>query len=1004
MKNILISPVIILTICFLFPALHPSSLTAQEKNSLVIEVLTAYKTHGFDGVKEYVQKNKNGISSDSIIVIARSGKQLRNETVIRIACTMAEVIEDEKAIAWCDYYLADHYSSVKKYDEALIAFNKALPIFIEVEDLKGQAFIYDNLGRLYLETQKLSLAKKSFNNLLQVSQQLENDYMQGWSYQKLGDISFETGDNNTALKMYSNALVFFGNDKDSFSQASTYFGMGTVYTEVNEFQKAIDTFSKSAEFFKVVNNNLGQASAYDAMGYLYGYLNNYQKALKMFSKALPYFEKTEDNSSQGNIFYNFGNIYLEIGDTTKAKNGFAKALTFYEKADDPKGIGNSYQGLASVCRNSNDIREAISLQLKAAVYYKRALYRYGLSNLFLQVGESFNKLGQFQESLDTYSRALPIFEMGKDLLGQAKVNLEFGKVYMKMGDIKKANEMYSTATPLLEKVNAAGLKADLLLAKANLFSKINDRNKAFQQYDSALTILEKIRTETGFAEMKMTYVEKVGQSIEDAILFMINNNYPESAFKYLESIKARTLLDQLTEKNVGHVDKGLSPELKQTRDKLMASLSFTKSSLTKAINEQDISKLQKQQNNLEQEWDKLSQQIRFQNPAYAAILYPQTISIKELQTKILKPEEAMLNYFVGANDTYVIVITSDSLKIIKLPNGTAFIENEVSNYLRNLRNNRQVYESSLYQLLIEPAVEYVKGKNVLLIAPDGFLTTIPFESIITGNDESSGKTKYLIENYTIKYVQSATMLSLLRTTLKQTNTSDRFIGFGDPVYDYQNFIAGKPERGEREKEKSESYTASLKGNSYDLSGGTMNRLEGSGEEVREISKLFGENKSTIFTREDAKEENIKKTDLKDYGYIVLSCHGLASDEFQSLVLSQIPNAEEDGYLTLDEIMNLDWNARLVVLSACQTGKGKIRRGEGVIGLTRAVMHAGTDAAVVSLWNVSDEGTKELMIKLFQNILQKNLTKEEALRMAKLEMLNSNFSNPYFWSAFVMYGE
>ncbi len=1004
MKNILISPVMILTICFLFPVLHPISLTAQEKTSLVIEVLTVYKTHGFDGVKEYAQKNKDGISGDSIIVIARSGKQLRNETVIKIACTIAEVIEDEKAIAWCDYYMGDHNFSVEKYDEALIAFDKALPIFIKVEDLKGQAFIYDNLGRLYLKTQKLSLAKESFNNLLRVSKQLENDYMQGWSYQKLGDISFETGDNNTALKMYSNALVFFGNDKDPFSQASTYFGMGTVYTEVNEFQKAIDTFSKSAESFKAVDNNLGQASAYDAMGYLYRYMNNYQKALEMFSKALLYFETTEDNSSQGNIFYNFGNIYFEIGDTAKAKNCFTKALTFYEKADDPKGIGNSYQGLASVCRNSNDIREVISLQLKAAVYYKRALYRYGLSNLFLQVGESFNMLGQFQESLDTYSRALPIFEMGKDLLGQAKVNLESGKVYMKMGDNKKAYEMYSKATPLLEKANAAGLKADLLLAKANLFSKINDRNKAFQQYDSALTILEKIRTETGFAEMKMTYVEKVGQSIEDAILFMINNNYPENAFKYLESIKARTLLDQLTEKNVGHVDKGLSSELKRTRDKLMTSLSFTKSSLTKAINEEEVSKLQKQQNNLEQEWDKLSQQIRFQNPAYAAILYPRTISVKELQTKILKPEEAMLNYFVGANDTYVIVIASDSLKIIKLPNGTAFIENEVSNYLRNLRNNRQVYESSLYQLLIEPAVAYLKDKNVLLIAPDGFLTTIPFESIITGSGESSGKTKYLIEDYTIKYVQSATMLSLLRTTLKRTNTSDRFIGFGDPVYDYQNFIAGKPERGEREKEKNESYTASLKGSSYDRSGGTMNRLEGSGEEVREISELFGENKSIIFTRADAKEENIKKTDLKDYGYIVLSCHGLASDEFQSLVLSQIPNAEEDGYLTLDEIMNLDWNARLVVLSACQTGKGKIRRGEGVIGLTRAVMYAGTDAAVVSLWNVSDEGTKELMIKLFQNILQKNLTKEKALRTAKLEMLSSNFSNPYFWSSFVMYGE
>lgn len=104
-------------------------------------------------------------------------------------------------------------------------------------------------------------------------------------------------------------------------------------------------------------------------------------------------------------------------------------------------------------------------------------------------------------------------------------------------------------------------------------------------------------------------------------------------------------------------------------------------------------------------------------------------------------------------------------------------------------------------------------------------------------------------------------------------------------------------------------------------------------------------------------------------------------------------------------MNLDWNANLVVLSACQSGKGKIIQGEGVVGLTRAVMYAGCPAAVVSLWSVDDKSTKELMIKFYHNLIEKDMSKEEGLRNAKLEMINTKeYSKPYQWAAFVMYGE
>ena len=166
-------------------------------------------------------------------------------------------------------------------------------------------------------------------------------------------------------------------------------------------------------------------------------------------------------------------------------------------------------------------------------------------------------------------------------------------------------------------------------------------------------------------------------------------------------------------------------------------------------------------------------------------------------------------------------------------------------------------------------------------------------------------------------------------------------------------------------------------------------------------------KSISYLREESTEENAKAANMKDFDYIHFSCHGLLNDDFQSLVLSQLPadKSKEDGYFTLNEIMNCDYNAKLVVLSACETGSGKMYKGEGVTGLTRAVMYAGTPAVVASLWKVDDTATKELMVYFYRNMLEKNLEKTEALRQAKLELLkNKNYSNPLYWSAFVMYGE
>jgi CHAT domain-containing protein len=311
----------------------------------------------------------------------------------------------------------------------------------------------------------------------------------------------------------------------------------------------------------------------------------------------------------------------------------------------------------------------------------------------------------------------------------------------------------------------------------------------------------------------------------------------------------------------------------------------------------------------------------------------------------------------------------------------------------------------LYESLFKPLEPELWGIKDIIIIPDGELAKIPFESFVVANKEQ-GKPVYLLEKYRIKYIQGASTLSILRKHYRRQNSSKHFIGFGDPVYDYENFQQGKPENGSPGTSKGD-IVKEIHRDKYNREGGMYTRLPGSGQEVETIAELFKqqEQKSVVYLRESATEERAKSSDLREFDYIHFSCHGILGDGFQSLILSQTPGSKEDGYLTLNEIMNCDYQAKLVVLSACQTGTGKMERAEGVMGLTRAVMYAGTPAVVASLWNVSEMGTKELMVKFYTNMLEKGMNKEEDLRQAKLEMIKGNkYASPYFWSSFVMYGE
>ena len=827
-----------------------------------------------------------------------------------------------------------------------------------------------------------------------------------------GDIFSYGGDFFKALEMYDRALAFYNKIGDIVGQGNIYRQKGDILLVTGNQLKAVELYNKSLTYFEKAGEPLGQANVYTSKGDIS--LNNGDKvhAFEMYGKALSFYKKCGDCLGQGNVFQNMGELYWRIGDNLRALDMYNKAMALYEKGQYPLNTGNILMEKSQIYSNIGENTKALEMCQRALALFEKAMYPLSLGNLYKNMGKIYFNISNYSKAIEMFDKAYAFYVKAKHPLGKGGVLKKKGDVCFKMGNHTKALEFYNRALASYSENNKYIESIfHTQYAKATVCAKLGKTQEAFYLYEKSLDKLEALREQTPLEKMKISFLKDFYGEYEGITLFMLKNKYYSRGFNYAELMKSRAFLDQLSE-GIVKLDKGIKPGLLKKRDDYVSKLSAKSKQIAEAAGKNDekkLAELKDERRKIESEFEDLLIKIRLENPLYASVQYPQPVSLKELQEKVLKKGELMLHYFTTEERTYVFLVSKKKFKVFPL-NITSKETHKLANrYILSVKGKNKEklseYGEKLYQSLFKPLEPLLKGKKEIIIVPDGELAKIPFESFVMEMDES-GNPVYLLEKYNIKYIQSASVLSIMRKYYKRTSQTQNFIGFGDPVYDYENFKKGLPEQGSTNPEKGDEIKDIHRGK-YDREGGIFDRLEGSGREVQTIAGLFQDQgqKAVIHLRANATEENAKSPDLKGFDYIHFSCHGVLGDGFQSLVLSQVPGAKEDGYLTLNEIMNCDYNAKLVVLSACQTGTGKVERGEGVTGLTRAVMYAGTPGVVASLWNVSDIGTKELMVRFYQNILEKGMSKEDALREAKLSLLKSGkYSSPYYWSPFVMYGE
>ncbi|MBI1914995.1 MAG: tetratricopeptide repeat protein [Planctomycetes bacterium] len=497
-----------------------------------------------------------------------------------------------------------------------------------------------------------------------------------------------------------------------------------------------------------------------------------------------------------------------------------------------------------------------------------------------------------------------------------------------------------------------------------------------------------------------------------------------TAFAALEQGRARVFLQALAQARSRQLG-GVSGTLLDKERDLLAYLRGLDASIhkenTKTLDKRNadlVKYLYDQRKEKEAELNRLVERMRKEHPPYAALQYPRPCSLQQARDCLHANEVAVL-FALDEKQSWAVVVQKTpapgdkgkGVAVVQLP-GAAVLAGKVRTLVDRelLKSDSRTRRlgAELHELLLKPLAQHLGGKDLLLV-PDGVLWELPFELLVEGRTEDD-EGKYLIEGRQIRYSPSLTVLHLIEQWQKtRPAPREALWALADPVFSKDDPRA-KGDLSRQTRDLLELY-ARRSG-----SGDSFAALPGTRREVEAIARLHKAKKGDVVLDTLASEKVLKtasdKAVLSRKRYVHLATHGILGSQLgrpPSLVLSLVGNdgAEQgggvnDGFLSFVEVTHLKLNADLVVLSACQTGRGDLRPGEGVVGLSRSFLYAGSRGVVCSLWQVDDERTARLMQALYAE-LQKGRPSREALTAARRSLL-ADEEAPLFWAPFILIGK
>ncbi|WLE95302.1 MAG: CHAT domain-containing protein [Candidatus Electrothrix communis] len=832
---------------------------------------------------------------------------------------------------------------------------------------------------------------------------------------------FQRAESLFDLAKYDEALQAFSNlYEQNPKNWNLALYIGRIHLILGEYDQAFEKLNE------LVHRKNSLAAVY--LGELYYHLGDYDMAESLFKKALGPLKGNQAGESL--VMNNLSRTYLAKGDLKEASKYQYSSLYVFQHIGDQHGqalalnqLGLMYQRSEEYDSAEKPFREAYQLVEKLGDDKLR-------SDIVLNIAETAYLNRQWDKARQHVVEVLQIKEAIHDQLGRMRALHLMGRLDTQEKKLNNALENYRQAVNLLENVSAG----------------IEDISR-----EAKTTFVRQ------FSRLYREYVDLLLQFYQQSK----DPEYHREAFRASEQARSRVFTEMITEAramqafSATSTNEEFSQLLKAEREGNVKIHVLTKqmqkakvsAQLEKAwVYEQRLAEIRQQNRNIQN-------RLRKNYPRYADLKNPKPLHIQEVQ-ELLASDEAVLSYFVTPNQTALWAITKEEVVCFALPFGrrellersTRFYEvfaniaDEISQFdpifgppdqKYRLRSAFARYSPKtahdLYQLLVAQAESVFRTKRVVYLTLDDFLYKLPFEALLTKPFPEDHENKsimggsltdapFWVKTHTISYLPSLSVLRSLRTLeKKQQGGQEPFIAFADPVFSSDQV----PQSGN-------TFTRSVYFRKAPTHSGKMvwelPPLPDTRDEALEVAKILGgSSEQDVYLQKRAIEENVKTIPLNQYNTLLFATHALLAGEFgpgtqPALALSFVGDQQNDGLLEMGEILGLNLNADLVVLSACNTagGSGKDDHGEGFAGLTRSFMYAGARSLFVTQWSVESSSARTLVRNTFNQM--RTQLKGDALALSKREMIKSrellkfgeNLSaspaHPYFWAPYILVGE
>ena len=811
-------------------------------------------------------------------------------------------------------------------------------------------------------------------------------------------------------------LNTINNIDDPFIAAITETNKGFLFLNKARNDLAIENLKDALNKFQQAKKSTSKENAlclshlsfaYLSIGKLNQSLENGLLALQLRVKLFG--EQSEIVAASYN---DLGVVYSQI-DPDKALDYYDQALAIYQKLhnDDHPKIAIVTTNLGIIFQQLKLYGDAINNFETAEKIWKR-IYPNGHPNQALalfNLGKTYNLMGDGKTAIVFFEKAIALYKqtLGEKHPSISTVYNQLGLVYLDQSKYDKAlycaqaafcanlpafNNLDSHITPTIKEfyngnvfLYSLQLKAEALEAKYYGKSlKFDDLKLALNILLKADSLLNNLRHASDNENDKIllgtiandVFEQGVNLTIAMSEMTLVPSKYRELAFYLSEKSKSAVLQESIADSEAKSFA-GIPNALLETEKELKSSLTLINQKLSQKPTLEEERALRQNLFTINQQFEDFTRRLEKEYPEYFKLKFEdKNITITDIQNK-LDHETALVSYFLAEKRKKIFrfVVSNNGFKI-----KTTTVPDNFNRYISGFTNSILFNDSIIYQITAS-TLSKVLVKNLpksvknLLIIPTGKLSSIPFEALMLKNyyKANFNEKPYLINKYAVSYQFSAGLFLQKINSLQGSNNPSIFLCA--PV----NFS----------KEQD------------------LDELPGTENEVNSIASLFNKDATTLATYVDASEERIKEKQMKNYTYLHFATHGVVdevSPELSRIFLSA--SKTEDGNLFSGEIYNLNLPAELAVLSACQTGLGKVSKGEGVIGLSRALTFSGVKNMVVSLWRVNDQSTAILMTNFYKNLLSyKSNHFSSALREAKLTMIkNKKYSSPYYWAPFILIGE